>query len=155
MDTQHDAIDGIEELSTTLEELGYEIVNHDSFVTVNVQGFPATIHKVGESLEITCKIATLGYVLESKHEEFAMACLDLNSRILPYAVALLSDVDDDSLSGPEHWPIVLIDSIPLGDLSIDELSKEMDGLCQAILSSKQVLEIGLERGSNGSDAPIM
>jgi hypothetical protein len=95
------------------------------------------------SLVINCQLARMGDFPEGNTGSFMLAALDANSRIRPYAFAVLTDSDDPSLDDPADWPVVLTNRIPLGDLSEGEVVVAMGNLWEAVLGSKSVLEIGL------------
>ena len=71
---------------------------------------------------------------------FALAALDANGRIAPFAYALLTEEIEGEEDG-RHWPVVLIHSIPLGDFSEKELDCAMRSLVEALVGSRQVLSV--------------
>jgi len=90
-------------------------------------------------LNITCQIAKASDITDA--EKFATIALDANSRILPYSIAMITANDNpDEYSEKEaDCPVVLIDSIPLGNLSETELNKAMNSLLEALMSCKDEL----------------
>jgi hypothetical protein len=135
----------LKQIHETLVQLGYEASLKENSVALKVGGieqpFPAVIthNKLTEHFQITCMVATLGKVPESKLAAFALAALDANHRIVPYAYALISEASDPTHDKPEDWPVVLMDSLPIGDLSPEELSASMQSLVAALVDSRQVL----------------
>ncbi|MEE9263180.1 MAG: hypothetical protein V3V11_01885, partial [Vicinamibacteria bacterium] len=84
-----------------------------------------------------------GDIPEDNISTFAVAALDANSRISPFAFATLTASDNPELDEPQQWPVVLTDSIPLGDLSPGELEAAMNSLWSALAESRDVLEAGI------------
>ncbi len=130
------AIETIPQMAEALEQLGYEVKTDDVSVMTKVGGeekpFPAviTLNDVDEFV-ITCRMAKLGAVKEL--EKFLVTALDANTRILPYAIGLLTASDNAELDDEEEWPVVIVNSIPKCDLSLSEVESAMDSLLRAIL----------------------
>ena len=149
METKTVNIANLTQVAAALESAGYEAICQDNAVYTKVGGmrnpFTAvlTINVDRNALVITCQLAKLGDVPEEKVSSFAVAALDANSRISPFAFATLTASDNPELDQPEQWPVVLTDSIPLGDLSPGELEVAMDSLWSALAESRDVLEAGL------------
>ena len=78
--------------------------------------------------------------------EFCVACLDINTQIRPYAFATITASDNPDLDDPDSWPIVLTDSLPIGDLSDEELTTSIDSLWSALVAGAEVLRIGIGQG---------
>lgn len=136
------------EVTDALEALGYEAETQGGSIFVKIGGsknpFTAVviINKKNE-LVITCQLATLGAFKDEAIPRVAMAALDANTRIRPYAYGIITDADTPELQNEEEWVLVLTDSIPLGDLSTGELAAAMNSLLEALISSRDVLEVGL------------
>ncbi len=144
-----DNIATVEQVAQVLEENGYATQTEEAAVYTGIGGsenpFTAVLNICDEDLVITCQVAKLGDLNEDSVAAAAIAALDANTRVRPYAYALISDADDVDLDDETQWPLVLTDSMPLGDLSSGELMANMDALWQAIAASREVLEIGLGR----------
>jgi len=130
------ALNTLPEIAEALTGLGYEPQVTDNAVLVGVGGattpFPTVLTADGQgSLVITCRMARFGNVDDL--DKFLFLALDLNTRIMPYAVGLLTDADGQEGS-EEDWPLVLCNSIPLGDLSTAELASAMDTLLRALVT---------------------
>ena len=142
-------IANLTQVAEALESAGYEAICHDGAVHTKVGGmqkpFTAvlTINADRNALVITCQLARLGDIPEDNISTFAVAALDANSRISPFAFATLTASDNPELDEPQQWPVVLTDSIPLGDLSPGELEAAMDSLWSALAESRDVLEAGI------------
>lgn len=130
------ALNTLPEIADALTVLGYEAQLSDNAVLVGVGAaatpFPTVLTLDGQgSLAITCRLARFGNVRDL--DKFLFLALDLNTRIMPYAVGLLTDADGQEGS-EEDWPLVLCNSIPLGDLSAAELASAMDTLLRALVT---------------------
>lgn len=143
-------IDNLDAVADALEAGGYEVQQLEGSVSTAVGGADApfvavlTINEERNELVINCQVATLGDIPDKNVAEFAIACLDANSRIRPFAFATLTATDNPALDNPDKWPIVLTDSVPLGDLSDTELQAAMDNLWAALVSGADVLRIGID-----------
>lgn len=143
------SIENLAEVARDLESFGYEVDLQDEAVFTKVGGEQnpftvlLTIDKARNALVITCQLTKLGDIAEDNVPAFAVAALDANSRISPFAFATLTASDNPDLDEPEQWPVVLTDSVPLGDLSSEELQSAMESLWSALAESRSVLRIGL------------
>ena len=149
METMTKNITNLTQVAEVLESAGYEAICDDDAVHTKVGGlqnpFTAvlTINLDRNVLVITCQLAKLGDFPEDNISTFAVAALDANSRISPFAFATLTASDNPELDEPEQWPVVLTDSLPLGDLSGEELESAMNSLWSALAETRDVLEAGL------------
>ena len=145
-------IDSLKKAHAELVKLGFEATLREDSVAVKVGGsgqpFAAVITHDAEMghFRFTCLLARLGEV--GKHlTKFCVAALDANSRIAPFAYALLTDSDDPSLDDEKMWPVVLTHAVPLGDLSSSEMESAMRSLVGALLDSRSVLSVLTEADS--------
>lgn len=135
-----------ESIANELNKLGYNATFYNDFVSCQVGGsknpFMAilTINSEKNQLDINCQITKFGNISEDNLANFAIACLDLNSRIVPFAFATMTDEDSNENIEPEEWPVVLTDSVSLEDFSSEELKDEMESLLSAIMSSKNIIK---------------
>ena len=143
-------LDTLEQVAEALTALGYEAeLQNDGAVFVKVGGSEKpftlilTTDNAGGELVFTCQLGTMGDIQDEKAADFMLAALDANTITRPYAFAIISDSDDPSLDDEEQWPIILTDTVPLGDLSADELNAAMDSLWAALAAARPVLETGL------------
>ncbi|MGF1579911.1 MAG: hypothetical protein ACFCD0_11155 [Gemmataceae bacterium] len=131
----------------SLKTLGYDAVLKDQSVAVKVGGlekpFPAVItyNESRQHFQINCMLAVLGDVAEENVTNFAVAALDANTRIAPFAYGLISEADDPGADEVEKWPIVLTHSIPVGDFSQGELDSAMKSLVAALMDSQTLLDV--------------
>jgi hypothetical protein len=92
-------------------------------------------------LQITCQLAVVGDFPEANLGKLALAALDANTQISPYAFAVIGASQgevDIHLS-----PLVLIDTLLTSDLCEEEVIYSVDRLLQAITSSASILKLGL------------
>lgn len=142
----------LDQVAEELEVQGYKIrLIPDEAVMMDVGGaenpFIAviTLDAVANQFVVTCQLAELGDLDEELSAQFMLAALDANTMVRPYAFAVISDSDDAALDAAEKWPIVLTNSLPIGDLSSGELNTAMDQLWQALTASGPVLKLGLSK----------
>ena len=140
-------INSLPKAHKVLQELGYEAYLKDNSVAVKVGGpdhpFAAVIthNQATNHFQITCLIMTLGDLKKDTLHRFALAALDANSRIMPFAYALITEADDPELDNERDWPIVLTHAIPIGDFSNSELESAMQSLMSALMDSHNVLDV--------------
>lgn len=134
-------ISTLAEAQQALQQLGYHAKLTDDSVLTGVslteddgssRDFVMLITLENGSLEFNCQICTIGY-LEQDHDEKALAALAwvflaLNAEIQPWGIALINP--DGELDSSDT--VVLTDSIPIGDLSIEELESAMTTLLRAL-----------------------
>ena len=131
-------IDTVEQVVEALEQLGYRVERQNG-VSASIsldqgeQSFVVNFSIVndGAELKTTCQIARIGDLIgdvENAEELVGVlwSLLDLNTEILPFATALDGDTDS------EDTPVVLTDSVPLGDLSSEEFEANVSGLREAL-----------------------
>ena len=142
-------IENLEQTAEALEGLGYDVNHNEEAVHIAIgwTNTPFTaVLTINDSNEvvINCSVAKLGDLNEDDVPTVQFALLDANTRIRPYAFGIISGSDNPDMNDAEQFPIVLTDSIPLGDLSTGELNSAMDSLLVAIESADEVLRIGLK-----------
>jgi hypothetical protein len=139
-------IETLAEVHEALQQLGYKSRLGTNSVAVRVGGrkhpFPAVIthNTTTKHFQITCMVAKMGEIPEDRLTAFALAALDANNHISPFAYALITDTDDPKLDDENEWPVVLVCSVPIGDFSVGELSSAMQSLLAALIDSRNVLE---------------
>lgn len=133
MATEMEICEALTEIDRILESNGYQTCDDAELSCIVALGdpknpIPAVITVTEGQLTITCQLTTLGVIGEDQLTEFLVSALDLNTKISPYAVALISNDDEES----HRWPVVLLDSIPLGDLQESELLSALSSLSIAL-----------------------
>ena len=130
------------DLSVVLEDLGYSVNRNGEFITskMSIDGkdypivFSMASDNFGETLSIDCQVAKLKDVIPSdsndlvKSLQLSLSLATLNYQICPFAVAIRDGADGID----EDDPIVLINSLPIGDLSVQEIEYSMDALRRAL-----------------------
>lgn len=139
-----DVLNTVDQIQEALENLGYETKTHNGSIHTVVGKFPAVLTIDENVLTISCRMASLGDFQEDKVPELLFACLDANSRIKPFAWEIITASDHPDLDDPAEFPLNFSDSVPLGDLSFEELNKAMESLWRAVADSTEVLHIGLD-----------
>lgn len=138
-------MDNLAEIQNGLEDLGF-VAKHniaDGIIVVRLDGgTPAALMVEGDQLSITAQVCTLGELRDDNLAVFAMAALDANSRISPFAFSLITERDDPTIQDTSQYVVTLVDHVPLGDLEKPELESAMQSLITALVGSREVLEAG-------------
>ena len=127
------------DVERVLAEHGYAATLNEGSVSlpVGAEGspFPCVILMDETNLTISCEIDTWSSLQERVNpemkEDLFLAMLDLNTQTLPYAFGVLTDIDGED-SDQSKFPVVLIDSMPVGDISESELLESMSSLLSAL-----------------------
>ena len=131
-------ISSLEQIEEVLESAGYETIRNNEGVVMKIGGksipFTSvfTIDKGHNQVIINCQIARMGDIKEEEMSNVLFTLLDYNTMIRPYAFAIISATEDPDLDDEEKWPIVLTDSLPLGDLSDQEILASVESLWSAL-----------------------
>lgn len=146
--TVNENIRTLAEIATVLEDLGYEVGAQPDFVAVKVPGGDTTtytavvtVDEAREKVVVTCEIARYGDIPEDKLPDLLAAQSDANTRIDPFAFATLTNLDDPERADAADWLIVLIESLPLGDLAACEIESVMADLQRALPEVRQVMDL--------------
>lgn len=132
-----------EGIMKSLEDLGFEAQDFNGIVVTSIQGkFPVAIEPREGEVKITCELCKFGQIEDEKKALVSMAALDANTldAITPFAFGIVSTLDDPEMP-EEDAMLVLVDSIESDFVTEDFLSKKMDELMEAIVASRDVLEI--------------
>ena len=140
----------LEDVEHILSEQGYKPQLNENNVIVpvgsEVAPFPCVLLMDDTNLTINCEISTWGKmtsrISDEMKEDFFLSLLDMNSQTLPYAFSVLTDIDGEG-DNRESWPVVLIDSMPVGDISAEELLTSMRSLSAAMLTAKTLFDVSL------------
>ena len=131
-------ISSLAQIEEILESAGYETIRTQDGVVMKIGGKSVpftsvfTIDKEQNQVIINCQIAMIGDIKEEEMSNVLFTLLDYNTMIRPYAFAVISATEDPGLDDEEKWPIVLTDSLPLGDLSSDEIIASVESLWSAL-----------------------
>ncbi len=131
-------ISNLEHIENVLESAGYETIRDENGVVMKIGGKSApftsvfTIAEGQNQVIINCQIARMGDIKEEEMSKVLFSLLDYNTLVRPYAFAVISSTEDPGLDDEGKWPIVLTDSLPLGDLSSEELIASVESLWSAL-----------------------
>jgi hypothetical protein len=138
------------DVERVLAEHGYKATLNEGSVILPIGAesspFPCIILMDETNLTISCEIDTWGSLQDRVNpemkEDLFLAMLDLNTQILPYAFGVLTDIDgeDDDVSA---FPVVLIDSMPIGDISEEELLASMSSLLAALQTAGSLYNVSV------------
>ena len=123
------------QLKELLEKQGYTPhVSSDSvFIAIGGSDAPYTAaftFTKNAQLQITCQLALLGDFHSEKLGEMALAALDANTQISPYAFAVIGAPSEGEVD-EKRCPIVLIDTLPTADLNDGEVIYAIDRLLES------------------------
>jgi len=129
---------------------GYTPILNESSVTLPVGAedspFPCLIQMDDTNLTISCQIDTWGSLMDrvrpEMKDDLQLAILDLNTQTLPYAFSVLSDIDGED-EDKDSWPFILIDSMPVGDISDSELLASMNSLLAALQTASSLYNVSV------------
>lgn len=133
-------------LQDLLEKEGYapEISGDSVFIAIGGSSAPYTAaftFTPKGNLQITCQLATLGDFPEDQLAQVAIAALDANMQISPFAFAIIGASEGEA--DVKKSPVVLIDTLLTSDLSEAEVRFALDRLLQALTFSRDILKLGL------------
>lgn len=145
-------IQTLQNVVDVLTEHGYAPVLNENNVSVPVGSedspFPCVILMDKTYLTVVCEIDTYGNMMsrvaDEDREDFLLAMMDLNSQMNSYAFTVMSDIDDpDAGENKDDWPVALVNSVPIGDLSEAELLEGMRALQAALLTAKSLFSVSV------------
>jgi hypothetical protein len=133
-------------LTELLEQEGYapEVSGDSVLIAIGGTGAPYTAaftFNPEHHLQITCQLALLGDIPEEQLPAVAVAALDANMQISPFAFAVIGAGEGEV--DVKKCPIVLIDTVLTSDLSEAEVRFALDRLLQALTYSRDILKLGL------------
>lgn len=141
-------ISTLRDVAQALEDLGFEAALDQDFAAVKVPApsgktFHAifTIDELRNRLAITCEVAKYKEIAEDQLLTFLAAQSDANTRIAPFAFATISSFDDPARASAEEWIFVIIETLPLGDLSRSDLASVTEDLMAAMPEVEKVLSL--------------
>ena len=138
------------DVERVLTEHGYTPTLNDSSVSLpmGAEGspFPCVILMDETNLTISCEIDTWGSLQNrvdpKMRDDLYLAMLDLNTQTLPYAFAVLTDIDGED-EDKSIWPVVLIDSMSVGDISEEELLESLRSLLAALQTASNLYNVSV------------
>lgn len=139
-------IRSFDDMANALEDSGFQVAQGDQFLALKVPHVGhepktalITIDEIRNKAIITCRVARYGDIPEDRLPAFQAAMLDANTRVDPFAFATIADQDEPDTDSPDEWAVVLIESLPLADLSPEELNIAIEDLAQALLIADELL----------------
>lgn len=140
-------IDTLEDMKSVLEDSGYEVALGDQFLALKVphpghepKTALITLDDIRNKAVVTCRVAHYGDIPVERVAAFQAAMLDANTRIDPFAFATIADQEDADTDDPKDWSVVLIESVPLADLSSEELNIAIADLAHALPIADELLD---------------
>jgi hypothetical protein len=138
------------DVERVLAEHGYKPTLNEGSVTLPIGAesspFPCIILMDEVSLTVSCEIDTWGSLQKRVNAEMKddlfLAMLDLNTQILPYAFGVLTDIDGED-GDESEFPVVLIDSMPVGDISESEILESMRSLLAALQTASNLYNVSV------------
>ena len=119
--------------------ISLDVKCEDPKIAAFVLKVPVVLSITDGVLEIDAGIYKLGDIDDHLREEFFITCLDLNSRIKPFAVALLSGTDDSAVVDEDEWPLILTTAFLVNDLSEEGVSYFMTTLESSLITCSRYL----------------
>jgi hypothetical protein len=130
-----------EQIAGALKELGYVVRTiENGIVVTSLQGrFPVAIQLREAEVKISLELCQWSQIPEARQAEVAVAALDANTldAIAPFAFGINTGAEVDE----EGALLVLVDSIGNEFLTKDALEYSMKALLEAVVASRDVLEI--------------
>ncbi len=134
-------------LAAALEAAGYTTSRNENALFVELQHegklYPAVLQLHDDALNVTCQLAQLSDFDQDQLSLVAINALAANVEMLPYAFAIIkpaSGADADAVTGS---PLVLINSVPVEDLSDDELLWALQKLQSALIAGLDSISTAL------------
>jgi hypothetical protein len=130
------SIQTIPMLLESLQNLGFLAEKCDETVIVTLGQFKASLSLSEKGLTVFCQVGKLSELPNDEAlRSFCFQALLQNATIQPFAFALL----DGDTERPGDDTIVLTNSVPTGDLCVEELHSLIASLRSAILTSAHML----------------
>ena len=134
-------------IAQTLEAAGYTTTRDDDAVFVELrheaQVRPAVLELEDGALHVTCQLAKLSDFDQDQLSLVAVNALAANVEMLPYAFAIIKPADGADAAAVADSPLVLINSVPVEDLSEDELLWDIQRLQSALIAGANAISTAL------------
>jgi hypothetical protein len=95
------------------------------------------------ALHVTCQLARLSDFDQDQLSLVAVNALAANVEMLPYAFAIIKPADGADADAVSDSPLVLINSVPIEDLSEDELLWDIQRLQSALIAGTSAIATAL------------
>ena len=134
-------------IAHTLEEAGYATTQAEDAVFVELrhedQVRAAVLELEEGALHVTCQLAKLSDFDQDQLSLVAVNALAANVEMLPYAFAIIKPADGADAEDVSNSPLVLINSVPVEDLSEDELLWDIQRLQSALIAGASAISSAL------------
>lgn len=131
-----------------LTEAGYTTAQDEDAVFVELrhedQVRPAVLEIEDGALHVTCQLAKLSEFDQDQLSLVAINALAANVEMLPYSFAIIKPADGADADAVSDSPLVLINSIPVEDLSEDELLWDIQRLQSALIAGASAISNALK-----------
>jgi hypothetical protein len=139
-------------IASTLEEAGYTTTRDENAVFVellhNGEAHPAVLQLQEGALHVTCQLGKISDFEPDQLSLVALNALAANVEMLPYAFAIIKPTDNVGADAVGDSPLVLINSVPVEDLSEDELLWDIQRLQSALLAGKNAISTAVTVSQN-------
>jgi hypothetical protein len=140
-------------IASTLEEAGYTTTRDETAVFVDLhhdgKPYPAVLQLQEDALHVTCQLGKLSDFDQDQLSLVAINALAANVEMLPYAFAIIKptgSADEDTVADS---PLVLINSVPVEDLSEDEVLWDLQKLQSALIAGLAAISTAASAGHAG------
>lgn len=125
-------------IASTLSNAGYITSESENAVFVDLlhdgKEYPTVLQLQDGALHVTCQLGKLSDFDQDALSLVAVNALAANVEMLPYAFAIIKPTEDANEQAVAESPLVLINSVPVDDLSEDELLWALRKLQSALIS---------------------
>ena len=125
-------------IASTLEDAGYTTTHDENAVFVELhhdgKPYPAVLQLQDDALHLTCQLGKLSDFDQDQLSLVAVNALAANVEMLPYAFAIIKPTDGADAEAVSESPLVLINSVPIEDLSEDEVLWDLQKLQSALIA---------------------
>jgi len=141
-------------IASTLSHAGYIASESENAVFVDLlhagKEYPAVLQLQDDSLHVTCQLGKLSDFDQDALSLVAVNALAANVEMLPYAFAIIKPGQDANAEAVAESPIVLINSVPVDDLSEEELLWAMRKLQSALVAGCAAISIAVAVSSEAA-----
>jgi hypothetical protein len=135
-------------IASTLEGSGYTATQDETAVFVELhhdgQLYPAVLQLQNDALHFTCQLGKLSDFDQDQLSLVAVNALAANVEMLPYAFAIIKPGEGADAEAVTESPLVLINSVPIEDLSEDELLWDVQKLQSALIAGVQAISTAVK-----------
>lgn len=141
-------------IASTLSHAGYIASESENAVFVDLlhagKEYPAVLQLQDDSLHVTCQLGKLSDFDQDALSLVAVNALAANVEMLPYAFAIIKPGQAANAEAVAESPIVLINSVPIDDLSEEELLWAVRKLQSALVAGCAAISIAVAVSSEAA-----